>query len=324
MITIYSYDIAEGTLSQPTAEELTGILDRENIDVWVDLEDPTPVEAELILTKVFDFHELAVEECTAVDYEEAKLDDYETYLFLVTHSIHFNLAKHTFEIVELDLFFGRHYVVTHHKKPTPGIRQLKRRLEKNVDFMSGGTDEIMHAVIDSLVDNYMITFKEVERTIYDLESQILSGPSKETFNDLFRLKRSLINLKRVMTPMVEVADSLGNAEHELIQEENTVYFQDVHDHVSNIEGRLQNYLEMVSGTMDTYVSLSQYRMNTVMKTLTIIATVVLIPTLIASVYGMNLDYMPFAKSEHGFEIIMGFCAVIVLSMLLFFKIKDWF
>ena len=322
MIKIYCYDIAEGTLTRPTIEELPEILERDNVDVWVDLEAPTVAEAE-ILTTVFDFHELAVEDCTAVEYEEAKLDDYENYLFLVTHSVFFSSEAMTFDIVELNLFFGKHYVVTYHTTPTPGINHLRRRLKKDIDFMGRGTDEILHAIVDSLVDNYILNFKELERTIYGIETEILTDPKKETFGFLFTLKRNLVNLKRVMTPMVEMIGELSSTEHELIQEENTVYFHDVHDHVSTIDGRLQSYIETVTGTMDTYVSLSQYRMNTVMQTLTVIATIVLVPTLVASIYGMNLD-LPFGESPHGFFVIMGLCAVMVTFMLWFFKKKDMF
>jgi len=322
MITIYSYNIAEGTLDNPTIEELPAIYESGNVDLWIDLESPTPQESE-ILSTVFDFHELAIEDCTAVDIEEAKLDDYEDYLFLVFHSVFFDKTDLTFDIIELDLFFGKNFVVTFHKMPTPGIKQVKKSLKKEIDFMGQGSDEILHAIVDSLVDNYMVSFKKLERSILQIETEILSEPSKKTFNNLFKLKRGLINLKRIMTPEEEVIDSLGNSELELIQEENKIYFQDVHDHISNIEGRLQSYIEMVTGTMYTYVSISQHRMNTIMQALTVIATIVLIPTLISSIYGMNLE-LPLQNSPHGFSIVMSLCFCLVVVMLWFFKKRDWF
>jgi len=322
MITIYSYNIAEGTLENPSMQALPEIFESDNVDLWVDLESPNKEESD-ILHSVFDFHELAIEDCTAGDIEEAKLDDYEDYLFLVFHSILFNKKDLTFDIIELDLFFGKNFVVTHHKKPTLGIKQLKKKLAREIDFMGHGTDEILHAVVDSLVDNYMVSFKEVERTILQIEAEILSDPSKETFNNLFKLKRGLIDLRRLMTPEEEVIESLGKSENMLIQEENKIYFQDIHDHISNIEGRLHSYIDMVTGTMDTYVTITQHRMNTIMQTLTVIATIVLIPTLIASIYGMNLD-LPFDDNPHGFYVVMSLCFTIVASMLWYFKKRDWF
>jgi len=323
MITIYCYNIAEGTLETPTMEELPAIYESGNVDLWVDLEAPTPREAE-ILSTVFDFHELAIEDCTALDIEEAKLDDFEDHLFMVFHSVDFNSNDFTFEFIELDLFFGRNFVVTYHKKPTPGVKMLKQRLQKDIDFMGQGSDEILHAIVDSLVDNYIVVFKDLEKAILKIESEILSNPSKDTFNDLFRLKRGLIDLKRIVTPEEEVLNRLGNSEHELIQEENKVYFQDVHDHVSTIEGRLLASMEMVTGTMDMYVSISQHRMNSIMQTLTVIATIVLIPTLVSSIYGMNFNNMPLLESEHGFSFIMGMCLMVIVGMLWFFKKRDWF
>ncbi|MDP2983422.1 MAG: magnesium/cobalt transporter CorA [Candidatus Latescibacter sp.] len=322
MITMYSYNIAEGTLACPQIEELPALFEAENVDLWVDLESPTHEEAE-ILSAVFDFHELAIEDCVATENEEAKIDDYDNYLFLVFHSILFNSEKLIFDFDELDMFFGEHYVVTYHKKPVIGVNQLRKRLERDLDFMAQGTDEILHAILDALVDNYVASIKRLERTIYKLEAEILAEASQKTFNELFLLKRGLINLRRIMTPAEEVVEQLGTMENELIQEENRVYFQDIHDHISSIQGLLQSYTEMVSGTMDTYVSLTTHRMTNVMRTLTIISTILLPQTLIASIFGMNLD-LPFQKSPLGFYIIIGMDVLITGGMLWYFKIKDWF
>lgn len=319
---MYSYNIAEGTLACPQIEELPALFEAENVDLWVDLESPTHEEAE-ILSTVFNFHELAIEDCVATENEEAKIDDYENYLFLVFHSILFNSDKLIFDFNELDMFFGEHYVVTFHKKPVIGVNQLRKRLERGLDFMAQGTDEILHAILDSLVDNYVASIKRLERTIYKLEAEILAEASQKTFNELFLLKRGLINLRRIMTPAEEVVEQLGTMENELIQEENRVYFQDIHDHISSIQGLLQSYTEMVSGTMDTYVSLTTHRMTNVMRTLTIISTILLPQTLIASIFGMNLD-LPFQKSPLGFYIIIGMDVLITGGMLWYFKMKDWF
>ena len=323
MITIYSYNIAEGTLSNPTMSELPEVFESENVDLWIDLEGPTADEAG-ILGSVFNFHELAIEDCITADIEEAKLDDYEDYLFLVLHSVFFDRDSLTFNINELDLFFGKNFVVTHHKRPTVGINQLKMRLEKGIDFMAQGTDEILHAIIDSLVDNYTFTFKQLERSIYALESEILSEPTKKTFNNLFKLKSGLIHLRRFILPESEVIESLAHTENGLIQEENTIYFHDIHDHISTIQGLLTSYMEMVTGTMDTYVSITNHRMTSVMQILTVISTVMLPPTLIASIYGMNFGNMPLLDKPYGFAVIFAFCLMFAGSMLWYFKKQDWF
>ncbi len=135
MITVYSYNIAEGILSNPTMGELPEVYKSGDFDLWVDLEAPSPEEAEILRT-VFNFHELAIEDCIAIDIEEAKLDDYEDYLFFGFHSVFFDSSNLSFDIIELDMFFGKKFVVTHHKKPTVGISQLKKRLEQGIDFMA--------------------------------------------------------------------------------------------------------------------------------------------------------------------------------------------
>ncbi|MHB9027223.1 MAG: magnesium/cobalt transporter CorA [Candidatus Latescibacterota bacterium] len=322
MITIYSYNIAEGTLASPTREELPGLVEAENVDLWVDLEAPTEEESQ-ILSTVFGFHELAIEDCVAIEIEEAKIDNYEDYLFLVFHSVVFNHEKLTFDFNELDIFFGEKYIVTYHNRPILGINQLRKRLDRNIDFMSQGTDEILHAIMDAIVDNLGRSFKRLERTIYKLEGEILSDASQQTFNDLFRLRRGLISLRRILAPAEEVVEDLGSTEYDLIQEENRVYFQDVHDHMSAMQGLLGSYMEMVGSTMDTYVSFTSHRMTSVMRTLTIMSFIMLPLTLIASLYGMNLN-LPLQGNPKGFYLIVISELAIAACMLWYFKRKDWF
>jgi magnesium transporter len=322
VITIYSYNVAEGTLSNPSIAELPGLVEAENLDLWVDLETATPEESE-ILGSAFNFHELAIEDCVALEIEEAKIDDYEDYLFLVFHSVHFNSEQLIFDVNELDIFFSEKYVVTYHKKPVPAIHQLRKRLDKRVDIMSNGTDELLHAVLDAIVDNYSTSFKKVEREIYRLEGQILADPSHRTFNEIFRLRRGLISLRRILAPGEEVLEDLGTKEHELIQEENRVYFQDVHDHMSTVHSLLGSYMEMVSGTMDTYMSLTTHRMTSVMRTLTILSFIILPLTLLASLFGMNLN-LPLQNDPNGFLIIIFLDLMIVGGLLWYFKKRDWF
>ncbi len=322
MITIYSYNIAEGTLASPTVEELPELVEAENVDLWVDLEAPTEDESE-ILSSVFSFHELAIEDCVAAENEEAKIDNYEDYLFLVFHSVVFSQEKLTFEFNELDIFFGEKYIVTYHKRPILAINQLRKRLDKNIDFMSQGTDEILHAIMDSIVDNIGRSFRRLERAFFQLGSDILSDASQNTFNNLFLLKRSLINLRRVMTPAEEVVEELGTKEYELIQEENQVYFQDIHDHMSTLQGLLTSYMDMIGSTMDSHIHLTTLRMTNVMTILTIITTIMMPLTLIASIYGMNIK-LPMQEHFYAFPILMALFVVISVVMLWYFKGKRWF
>jgi len=322
MISVYSYNRAESILSQPSIEDLPWHLESEHVDLWVDLETPTPEESEILRT-IFDFHELAIEDCITIDTEEAKIDDYEDYLFIVLHSIFFNTEQLVFDIIEVDFFLGKNYVVTFHKKSAIGIMQLKKRLENATDFMALGTDEILHAIVDSLVDNYFIQFKSLEKAIYKLEAEILSNPTKETISNLFKLKIGMINLRRILTPGEEVMQSLGETEHELIQEENRVYFQDVHDHISSIEGLLRSYMEMANSTMDNYVSITTHRMNSVIQFFTTMAFLILIPTLFVSIFSMNVP-LPFQKSPFSFLLIMLLNFLLTGLIYLYFKKKDWF
>lgn len=328
MVTIYSYDRAKGILGQPTIGELPELLEAEKVDLWVDLEDPDEKE-QTILRDVFGFHELAIEDCIQSQIEEPKLDDYEDYLFMVLHPLYFKREDFLFDIRQLDLFFGRNYVVTYHPKPTFGINRLKHALESSIDFMGRGTDEIFHAIIDSLVDNYGIIFKQIERTIYSIETEILSNPSERTFSNLFKLKIGLINLRRILTPAEDVMKTLGETEHELIQEENKIYFQDVHDHISSINGLLDSYMEMVTSTMNNYVSITTYRMTSALKTFTLLTLCFLLPTLITSLFSMNVGLPlqgispPESGNHVGFLFVLGLNVIFIGLMLWYFKKKDW-
>jgi magnesium transporter len=322
MVTIYAYNIAKGTLERPMLQELPKIFDSEGIDLWIDFENPTPEETEILFT-VFNFHELAIEDCIAKLIEEAKLDNYEDYLFIVLYAVNFVEQLLTFNTIQLNIFFGKNYVVTYHQKPTFGIDTLRKRLEKDIGFMAQGADVIFHTIIDSLVDNYFLSLKHIEKIIYNLEIEILSNPTQSAFNNLCSLKRDLINFRRIFAPSEEVLKTLGDINHPLIREENQVYFQDIHDHISSVQGLLNSYMEMVTVTLDTYLSLTIHQMNTNMQKLTVIATILLLPTLIASVYGMNLR-LPGQNHPYGFAIVMFCSFMLILGLLLYFKKKDWF
>jgi len=189
--------------------------------------------------------------------------------------------------------------------------------------MSSGTDELLHAVLDAVVDNVGHSFRKLERTFFLLGAEILSDSSQKTFKNLFLLKRSLINLRRVLAPAEEVIEELGTKEHELIQENNRVYFQDIHDHISTIQGLLNSYMEMLSGTIDSHIHLTTLRMTNVMTILTVIATIMIPLLLITSIYGMNIE-LPLQKNQHSFTIIMAISVFVTIVMLWYFKKKDWF
>ena len=323
MLNLFVYNRTTKTLEMPDISSLEKIREDRDYVLWLDMEAPTEEESS-VLRDVFNFHELAIEDCLLAEAEEPKLDDYEDHLFIIVSAVSFSRSRDQFETTELDIFFGSGFVVTFHKKSIPGITTLRESVKKDETFMSKGSDNLLHAIVDRLVDNYSLSFKKFERYLYTVQAGIFENQDKEILNKLFNFKRTMLNLMLLMEPQREVLNRLSGGEIRFIDEENIPYFSDVYDHMDRIEGLMHSYNDLINGALDTYMSMSSNRMSQVMKTLTGISFIMLPLTFIASLYGMNFINMPGLKSPLGFPISMALMGILAGGMIWYFKKHKWF
>lgn len=293
--------------------------------LWVDIDSNDDLQYHL-LSDLFHFHPLAVEDVRSPDCR-IKLEEYEGFLFVVVRYVRF--ATETGEPYDLDtqnlyLFIGSAFLVTAHAGPSAPIAEIQTRLAAAPDQLGRGADRLAYQVIDALVDHYFPLLDQLDEYVDDLEDSIVREGSQIMLERIFDLKRSLLVLRRHLVPMREVTALLANRPSAYLRPETQIYLRDVYDHVVWQLESVETFREMVSGALETNLLVVSNRMNEVIKTLSVIATVVLPPTLLASIYGMNFDYLPGTSTALGFWVAIAVMAAVTGGFLFYVWRKRWF
>jgi magnesium transporter len=288
--------------------------------VWVDVADPTSQDFDE-LAKEFGFHPLSIEDCRH-QHQRPKVEEYPGYYFIVLYEAELVQQEHL-ELRELNLFVGKNYLVTVHSRPIRALELAERLWRSWTDLAERGTGLLAYLLIDSIVDDYLPLLDNFSDRMDDLEDQIFADFQAGAIEEIFRLKKHLLYLRRAVTPLRDVFNSLLRREQPIFSRETHVYFQDVFDHLIRVADTIDTLRDMVGSTMDAYLSVSGNRMNMVMKRLTSISTILMSVTLVAGVYGMNFVYMPELRWRYGYVGVLGSMLAIGLTIYLYFRRIKW-
>jgi len=292
--------------------------------LWVDLEAANREEASA-LSRVFDFHHLAIDDCFNRHVDPAKIDDYGRYLFIIAQAISYRARAERLETTELDLFLGPNYVVSFHAQPLPFIEGLRHRCEEDGPELARGADFLAHALLDALVDDYQPVVEEMDETLERLEERVLSQPQASVLQEILLLKRNVQRLRRTILPQRDAVNRIARGEFpKVVRPESYIYFRDIYDHVLRVEELVESLRDLADGVLNIYLMALNNRMNEVMKTLSVVAGIFLPLTLIASIYGMNFENMPELGWQWGYFGILGAMAAIALGLGIFFRLRRWF
>jgi magnesium transporter len=303
-------------------EELTGIIQSEKGLLWVSLEQPNPNELETILRNTFHFHPLAIEDCTSIGYQAPKIDDFGGYLFLIVQALQ---RGDVIETSELNCFIGKNYLVTSHQSADMSpIKTVWKQLERDERIRAHGTDFLLHAILDALVDEYMPMLDDIDEELEVLEDQVLEHPQQDILERILDMKHRMIGLRRVINPQREVMNRLSRDDYALIDRQNRIYFRDIYDHLVRIQDLSEGIRDIISDSLDIYLSATSNRLNQVMKALTIVSTIFLPMSFFAGVYGMNFQHFPEITWKYGYAMAWGIFLIIPIGMLIFFKKRGWF
>lgn len=293
--------------------------------LWVVLVQPDSKEIDDILRQVFNFHPLAIEDCQNTGYQTPKVDDFEKYLFIITHAlIQDEESIDKLDILEFDLFLGPNYVVcSYHTNVLPVVDSLWARLEKDSRLMTHGADVLCHAILDALVDDYLPMIDRIDEEIEWLEDRVLEKPNADTLQRILALKHVTLTLRKTISPQREIMNQLSRDEYNLIQPSHRIYFRDIYDHLVRIQDLIDSVRDIASGTLDIYLSATSNRLNEVMKALTIVSTIFLPLSFIAGVYGMNFKYFPEINWRFGYLYVWILFLATAGGMVWYFKKKKW-
>jgi magnesium transporter len=293
--------------------------------LWLDLESPSTEDAS-VLSDVFDFHHLTIEDCLQPRLDPPKIDEYGRYLFVVVHGVEEYVRGRELEPVELDLYLGPNYVVSCHLAPVAAVSRLLERCQQGGPVLEHDAGFLLHTLLDGLVDDMMPVVDELDETVDRLEEQVLADPQRATIQEILLVRRNTIRLRRFTTAEREIANRLSRGEFPaLVREEAHIYFRDVYDHLVRIEYLVESVRDLADGALNTYLSVVSNRLNEVMKVLTAAAAIFLPLALIPAVYGMNFsrNTWPPWDEPWSFGLVVGVMVALGAVLAFFFRRRGW-
>ena len=287
--------------------------------IWHDVRDPNGPELDA-LAKQYNLHPLHVEDCRHRN-QTAKVEDGSGYLFVVAKPLQINGAGEL-DITDLDIFLGRDFLITVQEGECISLRTHLDKLHNTAD--QSRPDQLFYKIIDATVDAYAPVLDWFNEAIDVIEDAVLEKPSPATVERIFGLKRGLIELRRVLTNVRDVASHLQRMDTELIQRDLWPFLRDVYDHVARDVEMVEMHRDLLAGAMDIYLSSVANRTNQVMKVLTVLGTIALPALVISGFFGMNTKDLPWINSAYGTEIASGLMITTTVGLLILLKKFDWF
>jgi magnesium transporter len=303
------------------AERLREMLSNASNRVWLDISDPTEEDVER-LRREFGFHELTLEEVTR-PHERPRCDLHGGYSFIVVYA-----AEPTdtgFAPRELNLFWGRNYLVTIHRRPAAVLALLgeaRRRWEQHEGRHEYGVACLAYTLFESLVDGYFSVQDRVRERIERVEQAIFEGDETAAAG-LFRLRKELLRVPRLLSPTSHALAEVLRRE-EMIPPGLRPYFADVQDHAVHVLAEMDTYRDLLSAALDVQVFYSFTRLGHIMKRLTAVTVIIMVPNFVASIYGMNFEHLiPPSRWEWGFFVVVAFLLVMVVWGFIHSKMLKW-
>lgn len=303
-------------------EKLFSFFD-ENAVNWINIKGSHDVKVVESICKHFNLHSLLIEDIIS-STQRTKMDDYKDYLFITMQVLNFNSTKKAVEEEQASLVLGKNYVLSFLESDTPIFASIHQRLLiQNCHMHEMGADVLCYNLMDSIVDRQFETLEKVDEQLEFLEEDLINHAKNKTVQKIQKAKREILFLRRAIWPTREVFSLLRRLETPLVEEHTKLFMQDIYDRTIQAIDTIESFRDMSSGMFDIYLSNINLRMNEIMKVLTIVSTIFVPLTFIASIYGMNFDYMPQLHERWGFHAILGVMALMALGMIFFFRHKKW-
>ncbi len=251
-----------------------------------------------------------------------KLEEHGDFLFLTLRL--FNLRDYELESEQISLILGQDILVSFQETERPLFEPVVARLSTSTGkIRSRGLDYLLYNLVDVIVDHYYSILEKTGDQLEELEDVLFDNPDKTLMEKNQQIRKNIFTIRKALLPTQEAMNTLLKAEPELIDPEDLPYFSDINDHVNQCLDFIDVYRELSAEIKETYLSNLSYRMNQVMKLLTIITTIFIPLSFIAGIYGMNFKYMPELEWRSGYYLVLGLMLTLLLGMLVYFRIRKW-
>jgi magnesium transporter len=320
VIQVIMHSSPNGPVTETRLEDLSELITHKQTTIWVDIVDPTPEEIDRI-GEEFHFHPLALEDVARGD-QRPKVDQYDEYQFIVFYGL--TISADRCQSREVDIFLGKHYMVTFHKSDLPIIAEIADRWRTNaVKLGNHGVGFLLHSLLDALVDEYFLVLDDIAERSERLEEAIILAGQPTLQAEILRLRRELLLIRRVAGPERDVLNVLVRRDPPLFGSKEIVYFEDVYDHLLRVTDTVDIYRDMLSSVLDANLSMVSYTLNVVVKRLTSFSIILMSISIIAGIYGMNFVFMPELDWHWGYPFALGLMVVIAAAEVGIFRRIGW-
>ena len=311
-----------------SAEECQPYLNRESV-TWIHMQGPIQADTIKNIGNMFKLHPLTLEDVLNKG-QRPKVEEYDDLLFVIMSMP--AAVDDVTSIEQVSIFMGENYIISFHSGESDPFDLLRNRLRKKSGRIRNlKADYLLYSIMDLIIDQGYPVLEGLGEKVETIEEALLStSTNKATLGEIHHIRRELLLLRRNLWPQREAVNNLLRGENPLIKEGTFLYLRDCYDHTTQILDLIENYREMAASLIDIYLSSTSYRLNEIMRVLTIIATIFIPLTFVVGLYGMNFSNpdSPWAMPElhwyYGYPMVWGVMIATVSGMLIYFKRKDWF
>ena len=309
------YGPREGIKQELPVKEIASALASGEGTLWVDI-DTRKREQVALLKDLFHFHPLAIEEALNPE-SRVKLEEFDRYVLLIVRTIAFcetTEDPYDLDTVNISFFLGKNFLVTVHGGDTNPVEATEELLKRKPELVAHGPARLMHAIVDQAVDAYFPIIDKLDEFMDSLEEKIYGTFDQDALREVFAVKRLVLSLRRHLAPQRDALSVLTNRPSTLLTPDTQIYFRDIYDHVLRIYDALENFRDLLSSTLDSYLTQVSNRLGMATKALAVVATVTLPFVVVSGMWGMNFEHIPLHTHPHGFMILVF--GQIALSLLI--------
>lgn len=322
-ITVFDYNATQLIEKQDVSlQECLKCLETPSI-TWINICGIDDIQTIELVGRRFGLHPLLLEDIMSSG-QRSKLDDYKDTIYIVAKMLNYNEDKQQVEDEQMSLVLGKNFLISFLEFKNNIFAPVYERLRPNNSrIRQKGADYLCYTLIDCLVDNYFLILEKVDGKLENLEEELIKSPTPKTLQKIQRTKREITLLRKSIWPMREVISNFRRIETPLIQDSTKLYIHDVYDHTIQAIDAIESFRDIAAGMLDIYLSNISQRMNEIMKVLTVVSTIFVPLTFIASIYGMNFDHIPELHWHYGYYEVLGLMVIVTIGMLYYFKRKGW-
>ncbi len=323
--TVRVIDYDHETLNEQELKDIKQSLDYKETDTvtWLNINGLHDTDLIRRIGEGFGLHALVMEDIVNTG-QRPKMEEHDDYLFFVLKMMHYDESVGEIRSEQLSMIMGKSFIITFQERPGDVFEPVRERIRKQKGrIRKVGIDYLAYALLDTIVDNYILIIERLGEQIEDIENEILENPTQDVLTKINNYKREMNYLRKTVRPAREFMLQLSRIDSDLIHEETVPFLKDLLDLASQAIDSIDTYREMLSDHLNIYNTGVGNRLNEIMKVLTIFSAIFIPLTFIAGIYGTNFEYVPELKYQYSYFIMWGVFILVTLGMLKFFRRRNW-